>query len=92
MLADARSPARGLWAITSYFNPSRYRRKLENYRVFRERLAVPLIAVEHDVEGRFELGPGDADVLVRVAGGDVLWQKERVRRWEGSSSCGGASR
>jgi hypothetical protein len=67
-----------LWAVTCFFNPAGYRRKLENYRVFRERLGVPLVAVEHAVDGRFELGPGDADVLVQVPGGDVMWQKERL--------------
>jgi hypothetical protein len=68
----------GLWAITSYFNPARYRRKLQNYRVFREHLAVPLVAVELGFDGIFDLDAGDADILVRVRGGDVLWQKERL--------------
>jgi hypothetical protein len=35
-----------LWAIAAYFNPARYARRLANYRVFREHLAVPLVAVE----------------------------------------------
>ena len=39
---------------------------------------MPLLAVEQGFNGRFELGPEDADVLVRVEGGDVLWQKERL--------------
>jgi hypothetical protein len=74
----ARSESSGLWAITSYFNPARYRRKLENYRIFRRRLTVPLVTVEHAAAGTFELGPDDADVLLRVDGGAVLWQKERL--------------
>ena len=67
-----------LWAITSYFNPVGYRRRLENYRVFRERLAVPLATVELSFDGRFELRAGDADALLQIHGGDVMWQKERL--------------
>ena len=67
-----------LWAVTSYFNPSNSRRRLANYRVFRERLGVPLLAVEWSPEGRFELGEGDAELLVQVRGGDLMWQKERL--------------
>jgi hypothetical protein len=67
-----------LWAITSYFNPAGFRSRLVNYRTFRKHLTVPLVAVELSFNGRFELQPGDAEVLVQVAGGDVLWQKERL--------------
>ena len=67
-----------LWAITSYFNPVRYRRRLENYRVFREHLRVPLVTVELSFDGRFELACNDADVLVQIQGADVMWQKERL--------------
>jgi hypothetical protein len=67
-----------LWAITSYFNPARYRRRLENFQEFRRRLAVPLLAVELGYGDRFELGDDDADILVRLRGRDVLWQKERL--------------
>jgi hypothetical protein len=67
-----------LWAITSYFNPARYQRRLVNYRVFRRHLAVPLVAVELGSDRRFELGRDDADVLVQLAGRDPLWQKERL--------------
>jgi len=35
-----------LAAITCYFNPAAYRRKLDNYRIFRRHLGVPLICVE----------------------------------------------
>ncbi|MCW5977053.1 MAG: hypothetical protein KIT09_03210 [Bryobacteraceae bacterium] len=67
-----------LWAITSYFNPAGFQCRLRNYRVFRRHLGVPLVAVELSFDGRFELCPGDADVLVQLHGGDVLWQKERL--------------
>jgi hypothetical protein len=67
-----------VWAITSYFNPIGYRNRLTNYRIFRERLAVPLATVELSAGAAFELGEADADVLVQIRGGDVLWQKERL--------------
>ena len=67
-----------LWGITSYFNPVGYRRRRLNYRVFRERLQVPLIAVECSFGGGFELTPRDADVLIQIREGDVMWQKERL--------------
>jgi len=67
-----------LCAITSYFNPIGYRRRLENYRIFRERLSTPLITVELSFNDRFELEDGDATRLIRVRGGDVMFQKERL--------------
>lgn len=67
-----------LWAITSYFNPAGYASRLQNYRVFRANLAPPLAVVELSLNGRFELSENDADILVQIAGGDVLWQKERL--------------
>ena len=67
-----------LWAITSYFNPVGYKSRLANYRTFRKFLAAPLLAVELSFTGSFELQPGDADILVQLTGGDVLWQKERL--------------
>jgi hypothetical protein len=67
-----------LWAITSYFNPAGYRTRLENYRRFRAHLTVPLVTVEASFDGRFELGPADADILVQRHARDVLWQKERL--------------
>jgi hypothetical protein len=79
----SRSPSRDpatspLWVITSYFNPARYRRRLLNYRRFRERLRAPLVTVEMSTGDPFALGRGDADRLIQVAGGDVMWQKERL--------------
>lgn len=67
-----------LWAITCYFNPVGYRRRVENYHLFRRRLAVPLVTVELSFDGAFQLRPGDADILVQLHGGDVMWQKERL--------------
>ena len=71
--------ARGrLWAITCYFNPAGYRRRLENYRVFRRHLATPLVTVELSHGTGFDLAPGDADVLIQLTSPHVLWQKERL--------------
>ena len=67
-----------LWTITSYFNPVRYARKLENYRAFRRRLNVPLVAVELFYDSKPELTKSDADILIQISGRDVLWQKERL--------------
>jgi len=71
--------AQPLWAITSYFNPMRYGRRLANYRTFREHLAVPLITVELSYAAEeFDLREGEADILIQLSGRDVLWQKERL--------------
>ena len=67
-----------LWAVTSYFNPVGYVSRLENYRIFREHLQVPLVAVELSFNGHFELGRQDADILVQLSGRHVMWQKERL--------------
>ena len=68
----------GVWAITAYFNPVGYRRRLSNYRIFRSNLAVPLVTVELSFDGRFDLTSNDADILVQISGGALLWQKERL--------------
>ncbi len=67
-----------LWGVTSYFNPSGFKSRPANYRTFRRHLRAPLVTVELSFNGRFELGPGDAEILVQLAGRDVLWQKERL--------------
>jgi hypothetical protein len=67
-----------LWVVTTYYNPVRWQSRLRNYRAFRAALAAPLLTVEWDREGSYELTPADAEILVRQRGGDVLWQKERL--------------
>jgi len=67
-----------MWAITSYFNPARYKRRLSNYKRFRANLATPLVTVELSFDGIFELTEQDADILIQIKGGAVLWQKERL--------------
>jgi hypothetical protein len=68
--------ADGLWAITSYFNPMRYRRRLCNFRLFRKHLNIPLVVVELAFGEEFELHKQDAELLIQLRGGAVLWQKE----------------
>lgn len=67
-----------LWAVTSYYNPAGYQRRKANYRLFRERLRLPLLTVEWSPTGEFELRGEDADQLIQLGGGDVMWQKERL--------------
>ncbi|MFF4607839.1 hypothetical protein ACFY12_34520 [Streptomyces sp. NPDC001339] len=75
MPSTAGSP---VWAITSYFNPIGYRSRRDNYHLFRKNLQVPLVTVEHSTTGRFDLDGDDADILIHLDGGDVMWQKERL--------------
>jgi hypothetical protein len=67
-----------MWAVTSYYNPIGYRRRLSNYKIFRASLGIPLVAVELSFDGSFELAADDADILIQISGGAVLWQKERL--------------
>ena len=64
-----------LWGVSAYFNPAGYKSRLDNYQNFRKRLKVPLVTVEMSTNGRFELHREDAEILVQLSGGDVLWQK-----------------
>jgi hypothetical protein len=73
-----RLPGDRLWAITCYFNPCGYRRRAANYQVFRQHLQVPLLTVELSFTGALELRQGDADLLIQICAGDVMWQKERL--------------
>ena len=67
-----------VWAITCYFNPAGYKTRRANYTVFRQHLSLPLVTVELSFGEGFELGPTDADRLVQINVGDIMWQKERL--------------
>ena len=69
---------KGLWVITSYFNPLGYRTRKENFKIFRERMHLPLLTVEQGVDGRFDLTEEDSTRLIQVSGSDLMWQKERL--------------
>jgi hypothetical protein len=76
----ARNGAGGaLWALTSYFNPLGYRRRIENYRQFRARLGAPLATVELGYGGRYDLGSGD---------GDILEEKKDIHSWPAEGDPG----
>jgi hypothetical protein len=64
--------------VTSYFNPIKYQRRRANYRLFRERLGMPLVTVELAYGPDFELTKSDAEILIQLRGVDILWQKERL--------------
>ena len=70
------------WGITVFFNPTGYKNKIENYRRFREsskKQGLNLLCVELAFGGKnFEVSKEDADILVQLRGGDILWQKERL--------------
>jgi hypothetical protein len=68
----------GVWAITTYFNPLKYKSRLRNYRTFRQHLDLPLCTVEQSTSCEYELGKDDADIRVTLFSKDVLWQKERL--------------
>ncbi|MFM7292336.1 MAG: hypothetical protein ACKO6B_14055 [Planctomycetia bacterium] len=68
----------GLWGMTAYFNPIGYRRRLDNYRLFRAHLSIPLVTVELGLDGHYDLGEADADILIRCDACDILWQRERM--------------
>jgi hypothetical protein len=51
---------------------------LWTYRQFRAALGIPLLTVELGFEGRLDLNTGDADRLIQIPDGAVLWQKERL--------------
>jgi hypothetical protein len=78
MTPSARLHGHEFWAITCHFNPAGYRRRLQNFRIFRKRLKVPLVVVELSYGSEFELQEQDADILIQLRGGAVLWQKERL--------------
>lgn len=71
-------PASKLWAVTAYFNPCGYQNRYQNYRVFRERLDIPLAVAELSFNGEFELQDDDAEIVLRIDEGDFLWQRERL--------------
>jgi predicted DNA binding CopG/RHH family protein len=70
------------WGLTSYFNPAKYKNKIENYRKFREKSkeqGLKLLCVELAFGNeKFELSKKDADILIQVRSNSILWQKERL--------------
>ncbi len=67
-----------LWALTCYFNPAHYRRKLQNFQAFCRSIQTPLVVVELVYGDQPELTECEADRLLQIRGRDVMWQKERL--------------
>jgi hypothetical protein len=69
-----------LWAVTSYFNPSGYQTKLQNFLRFKDGLAgsgVQLLTIECVFgDTPFSLPP--AENLLQIRSKDTMWQKERL--------------
>jgi|GEM_PF-6936502 len=72
---DYNSP---LWVVTSYYNPANYKRRLQNFKAFRQCLNAPLLVVELSGSDNFQLDDSDAEIVLQLAGEDRLWQKERL--------------
>ena len=71
-------PTDSFWAISCYFNPAGYQKRLQNYHTFRKNLNVPLITVELSFDGHYDLEPNAADILLQLSTDSVMWQKERL--------------
>lgn len=67
------------YAITTFYNPAKYKQRLLNYKRFRDYLGVKLLTVELAFENnQFMLSPEDADILIQVKSKSIMWQKERL--------------
>lgn len=71
-----------MWGIGTYFNPNNNSVIKENYNKFSRKIreqGLPLLTVELAFEGQeFCLTKDDADIIVQVQDGDIMWQKERM--------------
>lgn len=72
------SPRQDFWVVTTYFNLTNGSKRLANYHCFKRHLSVPLLTLEWHPDRRFQLKNDDADILLQVSGGDLMWQKERL--------------
>ena len=71
-------PSDPLWIVTSYYNPEKYKRRLQNFKAFRRHLNAPLMVVELAKPGQHELSGEDGDIVLSLTGEDRIWQKERL--------------
>jgi hypothetical protein len=74
-------------AVCCFFNPCRYRSRVDNYQRFRANIArsgISLLTVELAFgDAPFQLSAEEG--LLRLRGGDVMWQKERLLRLGGEA-------
>jgi len=72
------------WAITTFFNPEKYKTKYKNYKKFRKaskKQGLNLLAVELAFgDADFQLKKCDAEIIVRIRGNknNIMWQKEAM--------------
>jgi len=78
MRAVRETTASDFWVITTLYNLAGCSSRIRNYCAFRRALSIPLATIEWNPFGRFDLAAGDADLLIQVQGGDLMWQKERL--------------
>lgn len=70
-----------IWAVCTYFNYFNYENRLNNYKIFRKNLkiqGIDLLTVEFNPWGNFQLTANDAEKLIQLQDGDLMWQKERL--------------
>ena len=67
-----------LAAVTTYYNPCNYRHRLKNFHTFRDALNAPLLVMELSFDGNFQLKSEDAEYVIQLDSGDLMWQKERL--------------
>jgi hypothetical protein len=77
-LARRANRSDSMWAISGYFDPVGSKYRLENYRTFAQALDIPLLTVELAFDNRFALGASDADILIQLNDGDIMWQQIRL--------------
>jgi hypothetical protein len=68
------------WCVTTYFNPTGSKSRIDNYLLFRDRLAkqrINLLTVEVAF-GNQEFSIPGSDNVLRLRSKSVLWQKERA--------------
>lgn len=63
-----------LHCVTSYFNPSGYKKLKENYINFRRKFSASLTTVEVSFDGSFFI---DDSIKIKANTTNILWQKER---------------
>jgi hypothetical protein len=71
-----------VYILCCYFNFCSEPIKLKNYRIFKKNIksyeGVKIVCVEFNPYGNFELNDSDADILIQLKDGDIMWQKERL--------------